>query len=77
MNAEPRLLHLLLKPGMKLMRWLHFPGKMLVMGLVLTVPLGWLTLQSLRDVHQRLGDTRSEVRGAGISADMLDLIVLT
>ncbi len=77
MTAEPRLLHLLLKPGMSLMRRLHFPAKMLLMGLVLTVPLSWLTVQSLREVHHRLDDTRTEVQGAGISADMLDLIVLT
>ncbi|MBS0436184.1 MAG: cache domain-containing protein [Proteobacteria bacterium] len=77
MTTENRALHLLLKPGMSLMRRLHFPAKMLLMGLVLTVPLGWLTAQALRDVHQRVIDTRAEVKGAAIAADLLDLIVLT
>ncbi|WP_128000062.1 methyl-accepting chemotaxis protein [Piscinibacter defluvii] len=75
--ARDTLLTLILKPGMNLMRRLHFPAKMVLMGLVLTVPLGWLTVQSLRDHHQRLQDTRSEVQGAGLAAPLLDLIVLT
>ena len=58
---------------MNLMRRLHFPGKMLLMGLMLTVPLAWLTAQALRDVHQRLADARTGVQGAGIAADVLDL----
>lgn len=59
------LLTLFLKPGTSLMRRLHLPAKMVLMGLVLTLPLTWLTVQSLRDRHQRLEDTRSEVHGAG------------
>ncbi len=77
MTEKPRFLHLLLKPGMSLMRRLHFPAKMVLMGLVLTVPLGWLTVQSIREVHGRLEGTRAEVGGAEISIRILDLIVLT
>ncbi len=77
MTAQARLLNLLLKPGMNLMRRLHFPAKMVLMGLVLTVPLAWLTVQSILQVHRQLEGTRSEVRGAEISTRLLDLIVLT
>ncbi len=70
-------LTLFFKPGMALMRRLQFPAKMAVMAVVLTVPLGWLTAQSLRDVHGELAMARSEAKGAVIAENALDLVVQT
>jgi len=54
----------LMYPGMRLMRQLKFPAKTLLMGLMLLVPLTWLTAQALLASHRDLEATRLEVRGA-------------
>jgi methyl-accepting chemotaxis protein len=67
----------LLAPGAALMRRLRFPAKIALMSVVLTVPLGWLTLQTLASLRAEMRLARSEVQGAAIIDRVLDLAVLT
>ena len=68
---------LLMKPGMKLMRALKFPAKMVLMAVVLIVPLAWLTTQSLRETHHDFEATHTEARGAPLIGLTLDVVVQT
>ena len=66
-------IELLLKPGMSLMRGLGFPAKMLLMGLALALPLGWLTVNSVLSRHAELKFTRAEQAGADVLSRALEI----
>ncbi len=70
-------LALLLWPGMRLMRALRFPAKMMLMSVVLTVPLALLMGLALRDVHQALEATRLEASASPLLRLTLDLVAKT
>ena len=70
-------LTLFFKPGMALMRRLRFPAKMVVMAVVLTVPLSWLTVQRLGGVQAELSMARAEAKGAVLVGTSLELVVQT
>lgn len=63
-----------LKPGMKLMRAMHFPTKMALMAVVLIVPLAWLTAQAVRSAHEDMALTRAEGQGIALVTHTLLLI---
>jgi methyl-accepting chemotaxis protein len=66
-------LELFLKPGMTLMRRLGFPAKMLLMGLALALPLGWLTTHAVLARHAELEFTRAERVGADVLSRALEI----
>ncbi|MBX3605063.1 MAG: cache domain-containing protein, partial [Piscinibacter sp.] len=67
----------LLTPGVHLMRRLRFPAKVALMALALTLPLGWLTVQSLLSVQADMRIARAETQGAMLVARTIDLSVAT
>ena len=76
-SLVPTAFDLLLAPGAALMKRLRFPAKTALLSCVLTVPLGWLTLQTVTSLHAELQLARSEVQGAAIVTRVIDLAVVT
>ena len=70
------VLNLLFAPGMKLMRHMGFPAKMLLMALVLALPLAWLTTSLLHSVRQDLVATRGELLGRAVVGPAIDVTLL-
>jgi methyl-accepting chemotaxis protein len=70
-------IEILLYPAMQLMRRLRFPAKTALMGLLLIVPLSWLTGQALFASYGSLEATRLEAAGAPLIAQMLELTAQT
>ena len=70
-------MRLVLQPGMALMRGLRFPSKIMLMGIVLIVPLSWLTGQALLASHELLEATRLEARGNPLLRLSLDVVTQT
>ena len=67
----------LLKPGLAVMQRLAFARKLLLMGLVLTLPLGWLMGYAVLNLNTRLADTRAERLGSDVVAATLEVGLLT
>ena len=67
----------LLKPGLAVMQRLSFARKLLLMGLVLTLPLGWLMGYALLNLNSRLAGTQAERLGSEVVAATLAAGVLT
>ncbi|MCW5667704.1 MAG: cache domain-containing protein [Piscinibacter sp.] len=75
--ALAALLDRLLAPGAALMRHLRFPAKITLMSLVLTLPLAWLTWQTLASLRADIELARSENQGAAIVMRVTTLVDLT
>jgi len=67
----------LLWPGMRLMRALRFPAKMMLMALLLLAPLSWLTTQALLATHRDLEATRREAAGSPLLGLTLEVAAET
>jgi methyl-accepting chemotaxis protein len=67
----------LLTPGLRVMQTLPFARKLILMGLVLILPLGWLMGYAVVNLHGRLNDTRAERLGSEVVAATLELGLLT
>jgi methyl-accepting chemotaxis protein len=67
----------LIWPGMKLMRALAFPAKMVVMGCVLLLPLTWLTAQSLHHSQKELHITQVRAQAGPIIRQALEVATQT
>ena len=78
MNIIPTTpLNLLFKPGMLLMRRLDFRAKMVLMALVLTLPLAWLTTESVLSIGHELHAARAEAQGNTVIARTLEVVLQT
>ncbi len=67
----------LLKPGLAVMQRLPFGKKLLLMGLVLALPLGWLMGYAVLNLNSRLAGTQAERLGSDVVAATLAAGVLT
>lgn len=67
----------LLYPAMQLMRRLNFRAKTALMGLLLILPLSWLTGQALLTSYGGLESTRLEAAGSPLIGQMLELAAQT
>ncbi len=76
-NFTLNLLDRLLAPGAALMRQLRFPAKIALLSVVLTVPLAWLTWQTLASVQDEARLALSEKQGAAIVSRVTDLVGVT